>query len=156
MSVRLEERRSALARLVAGGMAIIGAALAGLVGVVVLPKSGATGRQWRRAVSMFDLPKDRPFSATIAERHADGWYETRRQSVVFIDKDGAGYRALSATCMHLGCRVHWDDTKSQFKCPCHGGTYDRAGHVVSGPPPAPLERLNTRVNPSTGDIEVEL
>ena len=49
-----------------------------------------------------------------------------------------------------------DETSTQFKCPCHGGIYARDGQVVSGPPPRPLERLNSRVNPSTGDIEVEL
>ena len=82
--------------------------------------------------------------------------ETRKQSVVFIEKDGDAYRALSATCSHLGCRVNWDAASSTYKCPCHGGVYDREGRVVSGPPPRPLERLNVRVNPKTSDLEIEL
>lgn len=99
---------------------------------------------------------DRPTVAVLAERHADGWYETRKQSVVFIDRSNDGYHALSAVCQHLGCRVNWDDGKQQFLCPCHGGVYDREGRVVAGPPPRPLERLAVRVNPQTSELEVEL
>ena len=75
---------------------------------------------------------------------------------MYIDRLGDGYRALSATCSHLGCGVVWDATSSQFRCPCHGGVYDREGRVVAGPPPAPLTRVNVRVNPRTSEIEVEL
>jgi Rieske Fe-S protein len=92
----------------------------------------------------------------LADRYADGWYETRKEQVVFIDKVGDEYRALSATCTHLGCRVNWNAETMRFHCPCHGGVYDRNGRVVAGPPPAPLERVNVRVNPQTSDLEVEL
>ncbi len=97
-----------------------------------------------------------PYAAVLAERHADGWYETRKETVVYLDREGAGYRALSATCTHLGCRVSWNEQAKHFQCPCHGGVYDRDGRVVSGPPPAPLARVNVRVNPQTSDLEVEL
>ena len=145
-----------LAKLVMGGVALIGAGLTGLIGLVVTPKAVGADRRWRRAISIFDLPKDQPMAAVLVERHADGWYETRKQTVVFIDRDGDGYRALSAVCRHLGCSVKWDDGGKQFRCPCHGGVYDREGRVVSGPPPAPLERYKVRVNQQTSDIEVEL
>jgi Rieske Fe-S protein len=138
------------------GMGMITAGLAGLVGFAAAPASRAETKRWRRAASIFDLPPDKPMAAVLAERHADGWYETSKQAVVFIDKDASGYRALSAICQHLGCRVHWDEGGQQFRCPCHGGVYDRDGKVVSGPPPRPLDRLNVRVNPQTSDIEVEL
>jgi Rieske Fe-S protein len=151
-----EDRRSALAKLVMAGTGLIGALLAGLVGVVAAPTSTGPARRWRRAVSVFDLPSNKPVAAVLAERHADGWYETRKQSVVFIDREGSGYRALSAVCQHLGCRVHWDDGRQQFLCPCHGGVYDREGRVVAGPPPRPLDRIPVRVNPQTSEIEVEL
>ena len=40
-----------------------------------------------------------------------------------------------------------NDAQAQlFKCPCHGGVYDRNGAVVAGPPPAPLATLATRVD----------
>jgi len=156
MSVRLENRRSALAKIVTTGMGLITAGLAGLVGLVAAPRAKGPDRRWRRAISIFDLPASAPMTVVLAERHADGWYETRKESVVFIDREGSGYRALSSTCAHLGCRVRWRDSTSQFVCPCHGGTYDREGNVVSGPPPRGLDRLAVRVNPDTSEIEVEL
>ena len=151
-----DSRRSALARIVTAGVGLITAGLAGLVGLVATPRASGPAKKWRKAISMLDLVPNAPTSAVVAERHSDGCNETRKQSVIFVDRDGDGYRALSAVCQHLGCRVHWDDGAQQFKCPCHGGVYDREGQVVAGPPPRPLERLNVRVNPKTSDLEVEL
>lgn len=151
-----DDRRRALARLVTAGMGLIGAALAGLVGAAATPRTEVRAPKWRRAASIFDLPPDVPYAAVLADRHADGWYETRKETVVYLDRDGDGYRAFSAICSHLGCRVSWNTDARQFHCPCHGGVYDREGRVVSGPPPQPLARVNVRVNPQTSDIEVEL
>jgi len=145
-----------LGKIVSWSVGLIGTSLAGLVGLAAWPKAGGTARRWRRAVSLFDLPPNQPMPAVLNERHEDGWYAASKQAVVFIDREGRGYRALSATCQHLGCSVHWDISKQQFLCPCHGGVYDREGRVVAGPPPRPLERLNLRVNQQTSDIEVEL
>lgn len=149
-------RRSALVRFFIVGVSVVGASLAGLVAAVAAPRSGARPARWRKAASMFDLPPDSPFAAVLAERQADGWYQTRAERVVYLDREGDGYRALSATCTHLGCRVSWQADKNQFRCPCHGGVFDREGRVVSGPPPTPLQRLNVRLNPQTSDLEVEL
>lgn len=151
-----EARRSFLTRLVLAGAALIGAGVAGLAGAVVTPRTKETAKRWRAAASMFDLPPKGPFVATLAERHADGWHETRKETVVFIDKVGEEYQALSATCTHLGCRVAWDAAGDHYKCPCHGGVFNRAGDVVSGPPPRGLNKIPVRLNPETADIEVEI
>lgn len=156
MASHFEDRRRALIRFVNTGLGLITAALAGLVGVAAAPKLGGSAKKWRKAASVFDLPPNLPFAAVMAERQADGWLETSKQTVVYIDKEGDTYRAFSATCTHLGCRVTWDETKTQYLCPCHGGVYDRAGNVVSGPPPEGLRRVNLRVNAQSSDIEVEL
>ncbi len=42
--------------------------------------------------------------------------------------------ALSSTCPHLGCQVHWEAANDRFFCPCHNGTFDRAGKGTGGPP----------------------
>jgi Rieske Fe-S protein len=152
----MEPRRSFLSRLVAAGTALIGAGIAGLTGAVVAPRAAAGARRWRAAASMFDLPPTGPLVATLTERKADGWHETRKSTVVFLDKEGDGYRAFSATCTHLGCRVAWVPESSQYKCPCHGGVFSRDGEVVSGPPPHGLTRLPVRLNSTTGELEVEL
>jgi Rieske Fe-S protein len=135
---------------------LIGAALAGLAGLVVTPKSLGPLRKWRKAIPLSELPTALPYAAVLTERHDDGWYGTRRQTVVFIDKDGDQFRALSATCSHLGCHVKWEPGAGQFKCPCHGGCYDRSGKVLSGPPPRPLDEVKIRVNPTNATLEVEL
>jgi len=156
MDAHDDDRRSALARLVTGVLALMTGGLGALVGAVAVPRTAETIRRWRPAVPVDDLSSDSPTTAVLAERQADGWYQTRRQSVVFIDRDGDDYRAFSATCTHLGCRVRWNAESSQFRCPCHGGVFDREGNVVDGPPPAPLQRLAVRLNPETSELEVEL
>jgi Rieske Fe-S protein len=156
MKFEVHDRRSFLGRAVTAGLALIGAGFAVLAGIAAAPRARNAGRRWRKTISVFDVPPERPIASVIAERQADGWYETRKQSVVFIDRDGDGYRAMSARCTHLGCRVRWDATSELYVCPCHGGAYDRQGRVVAGPPPEPLQRLAVRVNPQTSDIEVEL
>jgi cytochrome b6-f complex iron-sulfur subunit len=42
--------------------------------------------------------------------------------------------ALSSTCPHLGCQVHWEAANNRFFCPCHNGTFDRSGKGTGGPP----------------------
>ena len=49
--------------------------------------------------------------------------------------------AFSPVCTHLGCMVRWDRLDQVFRCPCHGGVYDKMGNVIEGPPPASLTRL---------------
>ena len=151
-----DDRRSVLAKFVVIGGGLLTAALGGLVALFAAPARLTNARTWRRAAAATDLPKDAPLTVVLTSRDADGWYQTTKQTVVFVDREGSGFRALSATCAHLGCRVKWDGTAAQFKCPCHGGVYDRQGNVVAGPPPRGLERFNVRVNPQTSDLEVEL
>jgi cytochrome b6-f complex iron-sulfur subunit len=42
--------------------------------------------------------------------------------------------ALSSTCPHLGCQVHWEPQNNRYFCPCHNGTFDPAGRGTGGPP----------------------
>lgn len=42
--------------------------------------------------------------------------------------------ALSSTCPHLGCQVHWEGHNDRFFCPCHNGVFDPSGSAVEGPP----------------------
>ncbi len=64
------------------------------------------------------------------------------------------YVALSSRCMHLGCPVRFVAAAERFICPCHGGVYDFRGEVVGGPPVRPLDRFYTRLNSTTGLVEV--
>jgi menaquinol-cytochrome c reductase iron-sulfur subunit len=62
--------------------------------------------------------------------------------------------ALSSRCMHLGCPVRWVSAAQRFICPCHGGVYNLRGMVAGGPPVRPLDRFYTRLNKTTGLIEI--
>jgi len=46
----------------------------------------------------------------------------------------AAFVALSSTCPHLGCQVHWEPQNDRFFCPCHNGVFDPQGHAIEGPP----------------------
>ncbi len=56
----------------------------------------------------------------------------------------SGATALSLICTHARCIVKWSEPDRRFICPCHRGAFDADGRVVSGPPPAPLRRLDVR------------
>lgn len=60
---------------------------------------------------------------------------------VVINLRGKGYTAFSRICTHLGCLVEYDSIGKRFVCPCHAGSYDTEGNVISGPPPRPLSRI---------------
>jgi len=84
------------------------------------------------------------FKANI-ERQT-GWIVNEEEiSVYVLTENGRDYVAMSNICTHLGCRVRWISDQSQFFCPCHNAIFDEEGLVVSGPPPRPLDRYETKV-----------
>lgn len=64
---------------------------------------------------------------------------------IVINRSDKGFIAFSKVCTHLGCLVEYQADKNIMLCPCHAGTFDLDGNVVSGPPPKPLHRLPLRV-----------
>ena len=62
--------------------------------------------------------------------------------------------ALSSRCMHLGCPVRFVSAAARFICPCHGGVYDFRGLVAGGPPVRPLDRFYSRLNTTSGLVEI--
>jgi len=68
------------------------------------------------------------------------------QNNIFIMKTSSGYNALSLVCTHAGCTVNYNNSLHEFICPCHGGTYNINGAVLSGPPPSPLAQYTVTVN----------
>lgn len=68
--------------------------------------------------------------------------------VVYVRRDAAGaFTAFPSRCTHLGCTVDWDGRRRRYVCPCHHGVYDESGKNLSGPPPQPLRKMPTRVDP---------
>jgi cytochrome b6-f complex iron-sulfur subunit len=58
--------------------------------------------------------------------------------------EGSQVMALYQKCVHLGCRVPWNDTLGRFACPCHGSNYNFWGEYLLGPAPRGLDRFPTR------------
>jgi cytochrome b6-f complex iron-sulfur subunit len=59
--------------------------------------------------------------------------------IIVLDVE-KGLTALSAKCTHEGCTVQYVPGESLIWCACHNGRFDFNGHVLSGPPPRPLEK----------------
>ena len=149
------DRRRALVLFVNSTVALIGSGLAAVLGAFALrPATAAQGR-WIKAGAVGDLTPNVPVPRVLALSRQDGWYRERARETVFLVWDGASsVHALSATCTHLGCQVRWDAEATRFRCPCHGGVFDASGQVVEGPPPRPLDRVETRVE--SGAVLVRL
>ena len=48
--------------------------------------------------------------------------------------DADDFIAMSSTCPHLGCQVHWESQNDRYFCPCHNGAFDPSGTAIEGPP----------------------
>jgi len=67
--------------------------------------------------------------------------------------------ALSSTCPHLGCHVHWEPANQRFFCPCHNGAFDPEGRAIAGPPAEAgqsLARYPLRIEDGVVFIEVPM
>lgn len=62
-----------------------------------------------------------------------------RPAVLF--RENGQVAAMSLECTHLGCIVKWSEKNKRYECPCHGGTFNESGEVLSDPPRLPLKRL---------------
>lgn len=72
-------------------------------------------------------------------------FKTPQGQTINVVHAQSGLTALSDICPHLGCRVHWDDVRGEFICPCHDGHFDETGQPLAGPPKdmnAPLARFD--------------
>ena len=52
---------------------------------------------------------------------------------------------VSLICSHKKCTVRYHKEVNQFICPCHDGTYDHQGNVISGPPEKPLSKFKAEI-----------
>jgi menaquinol-cytochrome c reductase iron-sulfur subunit len=140
-------RRRFLSRIITTIHAAIAASLGVVLGGTVLsPLFGKQEENWLPAGTLTNLPEHDPLPVTLRVAREDGYNQVISRKNIFLVRTGdSGVIAIDSTCTHLGCGVRWDADEQVIKCPCHGGVYDRMGTVRSGPPPAPLARLTTKV-----------
>jgi len=143
-------RRRALVLFVNSVVALIAGALTTVLGAFAFRPARAPEGRWIKAGPVADLTPHVPVPRVLSLSRQDGWYRERARETVFLVWDGvASVHALSATCTHLGCQVRWDTQATCFRCPCHGGVFNAEGQVLEGPPPRPLDRVETRVEAGT-------
>jgi menaquinol-cytochrome c reductase iron-sulfur subunit len=140
-------RRRFLSSITTGILSVIGGILGVLGGGAVLSSTVRRQEDWLAASDLHELSDGEPTAVTLSVMRLDGYKERLERRTIFLVKTGeSDVAAFDSRCTHLGCLVAWDPQAHVFRCPCHGGIYDRTGAVIDGPPPDPLIKVATRVD----------
>jgi cytochrome b6-f complex iron-sulfur subunit len=147
-NIEQQTRRGMLARLMmAAGLTAGGGVFAWIAARYVTPLKAIRNRRQIYLASVKDVPAGKgrkfglPGGATALVTQAKG-------EIV----------ALSDTCPHLGCKVHFEPDRGQFVCPCHNGIFDSNGIAISGPPAEQGKNLHRYDVKQVGDnifLEIE-
>ena len=147
-------RRSFLGWIVAAAGAFVTATVGlPIVGLVISPALAEKAKSWVQVGPLADFPIGVPTFAEFTIFRKDGWVEEpARKSLWVLRKSEQEVTVFNGRCTHLGCAYSWKtegEHASHFFCPCHDGVYDISGKVIGGPPPRPLDDLETRFEDST-------
>jgi menaquinol-cytochrome c reductase iron-sulfur subunit len=145
----------------AGAVAVAAFTLPAL-GFALAPVFHQTTFSWQPIGTPSDFPEDTYVTkvivlvAGIGEAGNSIAYVRSRNPAIDTEPEDQynHFIALSSRCMHLGCPVRYVSAAQRFICPCHGGVYDFRGLVAGGPPVRPLDRFYTRLNATTGLVEL--
>ncbi len=152
-------RRSFFGVLLGIGSAGMGAILAvPVLRYILYPiYAKATGSEWSDVGELSEFADNKePVRKTITFTQRDGWREVVSAQSVYVSRNEAGQlEVLSAICPHLGCSVSWQANHDKFVCPCHGGEFKADGQHVAGPPPRPMDRLQTQVKDGKLQVHFE-
>jgi menaquinol-cytochrome c reductase iron-sulfur subunit len=141
-------RRSFYIGAIYGIWAAIAAALAIPASVyLLLPPKARKEDEWVEVGDITKLAPDSPVEMVFRRNRVDGWKITSEKGTAWVVKHADNsVTAFGPQCTHLGCAVHWDESKTEFLCPCHNSLFAIDGKVVSGPAPRPLDRFLTKVD----------
>ncbi len=155
-------RRSFVVR----ALGVIGGAIAAVLGIPVIGFASAPGWQARTPVPLLPtsiVPTLRSSALTSVGKLADfevgvpkyvkvdrpvvdGWVEENAPVGVHVVRTSeTDVAVFDPHCTHLGCPLAWSTGSKSFVCPCHGGSFNRDGEVIAGPPPRPMIRYETRI-----------
>ncbi|HEX6139448.1 MAG TPA: Rieske (2Fe-2S) protein [Candidatus Limnocylindria bacterium] len=76
--------------------------------------------EWVQVASTGDLPEGSALRFSTAA--FDG----------YVVNDAGEIRALSSVCTHMGCTLRWRSGWKDFRCPCHGASFDLKGQLANG------------------------
>jgi menaquinol-cytochrome c reductase iron-sulfur subunit len=134
--------------------AVVGLPVIGYVVSPALKKGGE--EEWITLGPVSALEPGVPTPFTFSQMKEVGWRRERiNQAVYAVTNDGENVTVFSDACTHLSCKVHWEEERDAFICPCHDGVFDKDGNVTGGPPPKPLYRFQTQIESDQLMILVE-
>jgi Rieske Fe-S protein len=130
----------------------LGSLMAAVVGLPVIQFfiSPALGKQtkdgWIPLGPLENFPFDTPTLFNFTLTKVNGWERSSHSYGAFVlRQEGEEVVVFSDVCTHLSCRVNWDPDTEEYHCPCHAAEFDKYGSVVTGPPPRPLDRFETKI-----------
>lgn len=116
------------------------------VAYVIGPALKRTSDLWIRLGAISKVEQGNPTLFKTTVETETGWINTEEEiSAYVLTQNGQDFDVMSNICTHLGCRVRWIADDDRFYCPCHNGVFAKDGSVVSGPPPRPLDRFESKV-----------
>ncbi len=134
--------------------AIIGAVIGvPAIGYIISPATKAQESEaWVPAGAPENYEIGVPTLFNFTRSKINGWEKTVNSYGVYILRKSPAegdFLALSNVCTHLGCRVTWNEENQDYPCPCHEAQFDINGDVISGPPPRPMDKYETKVEEGT-------
>ena len=132
------------------GVFLLGAGIAlTLGGVAAVTAVGPSREQekqnWIPLAKLSDLPPGQVTTVLMKYQITSGIYTQEASAPVMISRLGPEIICYKTACPHLGCTVRWDGRSDEFRCACHGGTFDRNADVIAGPPPRGLDRYPSKL-----------
>jgi Rieske Fe-S protein len=154
-AVREAPRRTFLAQVIGACVVFLGALLGiPAVGAAIGPALKRQQAEWLSLGSLQTFQEGVPKLVNLTVVSRDGWIETNSVKSVWIVRQSADdFTAFNGRCTHLGCAYSWQTDQHQFACPCHAGVFGIDGKVLAGPPPRPLDPMETRMD--AGDLQVQ-
>jgi len=131
-------------------LAIGGVAARAMVG----PSLAQASKRWVPVGSLSHMREGDVTTVVMNYDRKTGLYRQQASTPVLVSRTSGGIVCFKASCPHLGCTVKWEPVSGRFRCSCHGGTFDRDGTVLGGPPPRPLDRYAFKVD--SGQLLVEV
>jgi len=101
------------------------------------------------SVRLEDLPANGdPLLVTLVGDRVDAWNVFARQPVgkVYLRRIEQNVIAFNNICPHLGCKVIYEETTSQYLCPCHGARFKQDGDRENTISPRKMDALETQVD----------
>jgi menaquinol-cytochrome c reductase iron-sulfur subunit len=101
---------------------------------------------WVPLGNLEDYPVGTPTLFSFTRTTINGWEKTTNSYGVYVYRPSETETIVfSNICTHLSCRVVWHSDVEEYICPCHDGRFGIEGNLISGPPPRPLDRYETKV-----------